>query len=842
MAPDLPTRNGPLGTSGESTTAGPNRDAAPASLGQVLRARRTQLGLSQDAVAKALGTSQRTIHRWEHGLSRPQTYYRRRLATLFGIEPALIAGAAPPVAWHQPHRRNPLFTGREEALEEVHRRLRSGGLAGCSQAICGVAGVGKTVLVLEYAHRFRDEYPAVLWLRAEDGAVLRDGFARLATALGLPEGAGHDQAAAVTAVRRWLEGHLEWLLILDNVGDMSAVEEIVPAGPGHTLLTTQAQATGPLAGRIDLPPLTTDDSALLLLRRAKRLAAHQPLDQASAEDRAGARAIAVALDGLPLALDQAGAYLEETGCDPAGYLARWQAWPGALLGRRGQVAVGHPEPIATTLGLSIARLRDASPAAASLLSVCGFLHADDIPEDLFDTGPHALSEAIASLRSFSLVQYSPARRSFSVHRVVQAVIRECLADHERRQAAERAVALVTAAYAGVDDVVNWAERSRLFPHALAAARHAAELQMLGAGAAELQRRVGSHLRTLGQHAEARALLSRAATVAELAHGSEHAEVGSCLQALAAIHQDLGQYAEAEPLALRSLAIAVRALGPDDPAVALVLNDLGALHIRQGRFRDAELALTRMLAIQERRLGAEHPDLSYALNNLGGLAQMAGRYHDAGSLFARALALRRRTLGPEHPSVASVLTNVGSLALDLGREREAADLLLEAERIFLLTFPSDHPSIAIPRLHRALAHHRLGDLDLADELLGRALTVWASALGEEHPRVAQCLSSLGRLRDDQRRYEEAGALHERAVRIQERVLGPRHPDLATSLLNLARHHALLRNCELAAATGEQAHGIRLAVLGPEHPDTAAARRALDSAFLGGSELPRRDRGR
>ena len=67
-----------------------------------------------------------------------------------------------------PHRRNPLFTGREEVLKELHRTLRERKIT----AISGLGGIGKTQTAVEYAYRYQDEYAAVLWFNAETHEAL----------------------------------------------------------------------------------------------------------------------------------------------------------------------------------------------------------------------------------------------------------------------------------------------------------------------------------------------------------------------------------------------------------------------------------------------------------------------------------------------------------------------------------------------------------------------------------------------------------------------------------------------------------------------------------------------
>lgn len=87
--------------------------------------------------------------------------------------------------------RNPSFVGREREIREIHSRFSHEGshLATPeglkSVAICGLGGLGKTQVVLEYAHRHRDSYDACFWVTCDTAVKTNEGFEEIATVLGL---------------------------------------------------------------------------------------------------------------------------------------------------------------------------------------------------------------------------------------------------------------------------------------------------------------------------------------------------------------------------------------------------------------------------------------------------------------------------------------------------------------------------------------------------------------------------------------------------------------------------------------------------------------------------------
>ena len=106
---------------------------------------------------------------------------------------------------------------------------------------------------------------------------------------------------------------------------------------------------------------------------------------------------------MPLALDQAGAYLEETGCSLSDYLELYERYRLALLKRKSSTGSEYPHTVASTWTLSFSQVEQADPAAADLLRVCAFLHPDAIPEEILiegaaALGPHLQEVAVDPLR------------------------------------------------------------------------------------------------------------------------------------------------------------------------------------------------------------------------------------------------------------------------------------------------------------------------------------------------------------------------------------------------------------------------------------------------------------
>jgi tetratricopeptide (TPR) repeat protein len=477
-----------------------------------------------------------------------------------------------------------------------------------TQAISGLGGIGKTQTAVAYAYRHREDYQAVFWVRAATELDLRTGFVEIARVLNLPEKDAQDQDETVRAVKRWLEAQDKWLLVLDNADDLRLARDFLPPGrKGHTLLTTRAHAVGAM-DRIEITRMEPDEGALFLVRRAKLIADDAPLDAVSAPDQATAREISIELDGLPLALDQAGAFIEEMPSSPDDYLDLYRQQGAKLRAERGELASDHPS-VTVTFSLAFNQVEARNKAAADLIRVCAFLAPDAIPEEIFTAGAAELGEhlrpvasdpleftkAIQEAARFSLIGRNPENKSLDIHRLVQEVVKDEMDAATRRVWAERAVRVVNQAFPYIE-FANWPLCDRLLPHAKTAAQLVEDWKFEFEGAARLLNQAASYLHNRAQYAQAQPLYTRALAIREKALGPDHPAVATSLNNLALLYHAQGQYAQAQPLYTRALAIREKALGPDHPAVAASLNNLALLYNSQGEYAEAEPLYKRALAI------------------------------------------------------------------------------------------------------------------------------------------------------------------------------------------------------------------------------------------------------
>jgi hypothetical protein len=709
------------------------------------------------------------------------------------------------------------LAGREGLLAELAARL-AGGPGPRAAVLSGLGGTGKTSLAVEYAYR-QLAGAGICWqFAAEDPALLAAEFAVLAAQLGAREVAdARDPVASVHAVLARQQAR--WLLVFDNVPDRAAVQPFLPpTGPGQVVITTQSQLWPP-GQVIDVPVLDPEVAAGFLVSRT------------GDQDRVSAAAIAGELGGLPLALEQAGAYMQAAGMSLADYLPLLRARQGDLLAR-GEAA-GHPGHVAATLGLALARLAADAPAAAELVRLLAFLAPEPVPLTLLLTGagagqvpapagplpgdPLAAADAVAALRRYSLV--TPAGdRLVLVHRLVQAVTRAGLDAGQAAGWRQAAAALTEAAIpADPADPAAWPVFHLLLPHARAV------LDPAGGGMGRIARYLGES----GSYHAARDLSAviAAACAGDDRYGPEHPGTLTARGYLARWTGEAGDPAGARDQLAALLPVYERVLGPDHPGTLATRHDLARLTGVAGDLAGARDQLAALLPVYERVLGPDHPGTLSTRYELAYWTGEAGDPAGARDQLAALLPARERVLGPDHPGTLSTRYELAHWTGAAGDPAAARDQLAALLPVQERVLGPDHPGTLSTRYELAHWTGAAGDPAGARDQLAALLPVQERVLGPDHPDTLLTRSLLARWTGAAG--DPAGARDQLAalLPVQERVLGPDHPNTLTTRSLLARWTGAAGDPAAARDQLAALLPVQERVLGPDHPGTLTARSQL-----------------
>ena len=450
-----------------------------------------------------------------------------------------------------------------------------------------------------------------------------------------------------------------------------------PAGNGRVLITSQSQHW-PLGQAIYVPVLDEAAAAGFLVSRT------------GDPDSRSAGELAEELGGLPLALEQAGAYIQATGMKLADYLDLFRQCQAELLAR-GE-ATAHPHTVTATLTLALARLERDSPIAGELLRLLSCLAPEPIPLDLLlDKPPSqavpapggsgaaaaavvkalqgdqiAVRDAIAALRRYSLI--SPANDGTAVilHRLVQAIAQDQIPDDQvtsLRHAAADLVARCIPADTAIP--AAWLSCAMLHPHVWAV------LDLLGGDA----RRIARYLDCSGNHLAALHLLLHLADapIWSDTYGPRHPETLAFQADLASMTGKAGNAPRARELFAALLPVRQEVSGAEHPDTLAVRAELAYWTGAAGDAAGARDQFAALLPVRQEVSGAEHPD---TLAVRAGLAYWTGAAGDAAGardLCAALLPVREKVLGAEHPDTLAVRAGLANWTGAAGDAAAARDI-------------------------------------------------------------------------------------------------------------------------------------------------------------------------
>ena len=586
-----------------------------------------------------------------------------------------------------------LFKGRGPDLADLQDSLgelshgRPTAITG--KTVHGLGGVGKTRLAVEYAWQNVDRYSALLFVVADSPTNLRQNLAALTApeVLNLPEHAAPEEDIRVAAAADWLASKPGWLLILDNADDAQSVEAVEKLlsrlRGGHVLITSRWSSWGHEVRPLELPELAVGQAAAFLLQRTEPKSGGRGRRRQDT-DEADARALAEALGGLALALEQAGAYIARMRKSLAEYSTLWQQRDAAVQTWHDEREMKYPRSVAATWQTTLEQL---DPAEIQLLNILAWFAPDPIPlsiflsvnsvplcfktaesentestEDTEQQEEHSdadrIHESLATLSDFSMIRWDAESDTVMVHRVVQEILRNQQNDTESYLATSLNVlneASPTESY----DVRTWPVLDPLRPH-LACVAHLADKAGIHEPTTRIMAVLAELLVAKALYQEAEPFHRRALAINEQSYGDQHPRVALHLNNLAQLLKATNSLAEAEPLMRRALAIDEQSYGDQHPDVARDLNNLASLLKATNRLAEAEPLMRRALAIDEQSYGAEHPRVAGQLNNLAQLLHSTNRLEEAEPLMRRALAILIASLGEDHPTSRTVQSNYDAL--------------------------------------------------------------------------------------------------------------------------------------------------------------------------------------
>jgi tetratricopeptide (TPR) repeat protein len=622
-----------------------------------------------------------------------------------------------------PYDSNPHFLGRDDLLKSLKDKLKETKPKQYNHrvAIYGMGGVGKTQVAIEYVYRHENDYDNVYWISASDQAALLSGFQEVGTRTGCLVSADiQDPTAVAKSVLSWLRTQERWLLVVDNLDDVSVADGLLPATDigGHTLITTRnPDAKRIPAEGLEIPLLGRDDSIELLRVRSEITEDEIHSFNVVAAD------IVHELGYHALAIEHAAAFIRSTNLEIAKFLQIYHESRKHVLSRESTSKHVYPNSLVATFLLSFDKVKQNhvyGQPASLLLQFFAFLNPDGILVDFLQAGSPGLreelrktiedgiifQESLGLLQQFSLIGRS-RKGSIVVHRLIQAVIKDDLTEREMHQYWE-----------DVLDICN---------AALPKEWYTPETRMLW-----------------------RSFQSQVVEPAFEATKTQSQQAGITMDRIGVFLREDGKFKDSERLNSRSVKI-LEEFGKEHPKTLWSMNNLASTYWHQGKLQDAADLQESVLEAMRRTLGEEHPDTLKSMSNLASTYWKQGKLQDAADLHESVLEAMRRTLGEEHPDT---LTSMNNLALTYQQLQDAADLqerLLEAMR---RTLGEEHPGTLTSMNNLAWTYEQQEKVQEALTLIQKSVDGSQRTLGEDHPSTTDREITLARLRDKVRSVDHA----------------------------------------------------------------------------------------
>ncbi len=775
-----------------------------------------------------------------------------------------------PRIWSAPAR-NADFTGRAATLELLRDKLSGSGAVVVAQALYGLGGVGKTQLALEYAHRFMADYDLVWWVPSERSEEISQSLADLARKLELRVGDNVAEAAEAALEELRRDSIPRWLLIFDNGDNPKQLEAYLPMGSGHVIITSRNQSWTNSADLLEVDVFSREESVSHLLRHVPNL------------DRGDAAKVAEALGDLPLAIEQAGAWLEQTGMPAQAYVEELSTRATRILALN--QPSDYPTPVVATWNMSFDRLRDRSPAAVRLLQILAFcspgpismnlLYSEEMIQSLLPYDS-ALSERlmlgriIRDISRFALVKVDQGSNSLQIHRLVQAVIRAQMTEQEQSDARHELHAILVGArprQGETDDPSNWLAYEVIWPHlgpSFAEECDDARTRQLLIDWVRYQWKVGEFEACLNLAHRLEALWTRQL-------GPDDQQTLHLRFHIANVLRSQGRYQDARDLDLAVIERQRAVLGVDHPHALMTAGSLAADLKALGEFRQALVSDQQTYASFKDQFGEDYPRTLVAAFNLAISYRLVGDYSAARRLDQETLDRRRVVLPVDHPYTLDTAANLAldmraegafrdsvdllrttwekyravfdddmieplrtaiSLAVSLrkaGDQAEAMKLAQDTYNRYKRRYGSEAPEAQLCALNLACDYAAAGDfrraLDLATDVRGAL----QAALGDDHPNTLVAANNLACYLRSSGRFAEALSDATDATERMRQTLGEDHPITLSAAINLANCLGDTQNLK----AGETLHRSTLAkltrVLGPEHPDTLICQADLAVTF-------------
>jgi folate-binding Fe-S cluster repair protein YgfZ len=718
-------------------------------------------------------------------------------------------------------------------------------------------------------------FSSVFWIDASSIGTITQGLKGICN---LPTAQSSGLDGSPESALHWI-GLLKenYVMVFDNADILSPaeLEAYLPPGRGGNILITSRNSTMKNLtlpeNSLEVTEMKEDDAIELLLKASC-------LDPFSVEFQAQALNIVKELSYLPLAIDQAGAYIASGATTIGDYLAKYSDHRKTLLSHSEFTGASkYNRSVYGTLELSYKEIQkraksndshkaNAANSARFLLKLFPFFHHEGITEEIFSYAalqedeetcnsklPCASSlldrrllplnksgiwdnfvfrEGLRVLLSFSLIKKGSSDGIYAMHPLVHAWGRDRLTLNKRTNCC-------LMAYITLSCSLRW-DISQPYGFQRVLVTHlrvnmeyfkSDGSQNMVSYMDDAYAKFGRLLQEQGYFKQGETLLNKVLDTRKELLGVEHPDTITAMANLAAAYRDLGKYKEAEKLDIQVLDERNRILEAEHPDIINAMGNLAATYHEQGKYTEAEKLKIQVVEARNRFLGVEHPDTITAIATLALTYLELGKYTESEKLWIQVLDARNRILGVEHPETINTMGYLASIYHELGKHTEAEKLKIQVLDAKNRIFGEEHPETIRTIASLAATYHELGKYIEAERLKVQVLDTRNKILGVEHPVTINSMGNLAATYRKLEKYTEAEKLEIQVLDARNRILGVQHPDTIRAMANLTRTYRRLKKYTEAEKLDIQVLDARNRILGVEHPETIRAIAHLAATYHG-----------
>ena len=623
-------------------------------------------------------------------------------------------------------------------------------------------------------------------------------------------------------------------MVFDNADNLTPeeLEQYFPSGlGGNILITSRNSGLKHLTlheSSLEVKEMEENDAISLLLKAAC-------LDESQKGLQAEASKIVNELFCIPLAIDQAGAFIAFGDTDIRDYLKEYSRYREKLLSYPAfKGASTYNRTVYQTWELSYTEIQqraksddsqraEAASSAMLLLAMFSFFHFDGISEEIFSYAAtqehekdgdseqmsalplassvidHTLlqldeagkwdnfifKEGLRVLFSCSLIKLGSLKGVYAIHPLIHAWGRDRMSSGDRQKYCLMAYIMLAGSLPEKFNKQPYQFRRVLVTHLRANMMHSimAKKAMDDRYFDDAHKKFGRMLSEQGYDSEAEKFQIQALDARSRNCGEEHPGTISAMGDLANTYHNLGKYTNVEKLQIKVLDLRNRDLGAEHPDTIQAMGNLANTYESLGKYADAEKLQIQVLDMRKRLLGEEHPFAITAMSNLAITYGSLGKYADAEKLQIDVLNLRNRLLGEEHPKTIWAMANLANTYESLGKYTDAEKLQTQVLDMRSRLLGEEHPDTIIAMSDIAITYKSLGNYADTEKLQIQVLDMRNRLLGEEHPDTISAMNNLAVTYQNLGKHADAQKLETQVLNMRNRLFGEQHPRKVEAVASL-----------------------------------------------------------